>query len=80
MDLVRAAGAGLALPPDNATAAAQVLATASRDATWLQAAGKAAQRLAVEHFSRDSLVEATQQSLERAVMYFPHRAHRGHAR
>jgi glycosyltransferase involved in cell wall biosynthesis len=66
-DLIQQTGAGLVLDPHDVQGAARQIVQAVRDADWLQQAGRAARRLAVERFDRDRLAVELEQVLVRAV-------------
>lgn len=53
--LIKEANAGLVLTANDPTSSAVVLAKAVTDKRWLAAAGKAAKKLAADHFDRDKL-------------------------
>lgn len=63
-DVLRESGAGLVLDPHDTAQAARDLAVGLRDEGWLSAARTAAQRLAVQRYSRDELFAV----LARAVL------------
>jgi glycosyltransferase involved in cell wall biosynthesis len=56
-ELLRETGAGVQLHPTDVRAAAGVLRERLEDRGWLDRAGRAARRLAVERFSRDALFD-----------------------
>jgi glycosyltransferase involved in cell wall biosynthesis len=66
-ELLDESGAGIVLPPNNPEEAARRLADFVADAQRLQAAGKAARKLAEERFSRDMLCDQLEQVLLSAV-------------
>ena len=66
-DLIRETGAGLVLDPYDADKAGVQLAEAVRDDEWLGRARAAANRLAVERFSRDLLFDRFEEVLTRAA-------------
>lgn len=66
-DLLHEHGAGLALPPDDAPAAARLLADFVSDPERVQAAGKAARHLAETHFDRDVIARQLEAILRKAA-------------
>ncbi len=61
--ILREAGAGIVLPPDDPVLSARMIAEKVRDRKWLEEAGSAARKLAEERFERGKLAGELEQVL-----------------
>ncbi len=66
-DLLSSTGAGVVLDPADVPAAAEEVVRRVRDRNWLDAAGRAARRLATDQFNRDTLFQRFDGVLSKAV-------------
>ena len=66
-ELIEKSGAGIVLPPDNPEEAARRLNLFATKNGWLKQAGKAARKLAENHFNRDLMAEHLEKVLISAV-------------